>query len=265
MNPSTAAGEPTRAVLLPGSGSDEVFVRAVFAPALSGLGIELVAAAPDRDNVVPSAHQAVDRAAAHPGPLLVGGISLGAAVATAWALQHPGRAAGLLLVMPAWWGDPTGSPAAACARASAAALRQHGLARVLAAVASSSPGWLSDELARAWGRYGGVDPEALPAALDAAAAHVAPTEAALAGLAVPVGIVAVTSDALHPPAVALAAASALPQAACEQLELSAVGADPAALGRAAVRALRSAGWVRAAQPGSGSGLGSSLGSSPASC
>lgn len=257
MKPTITAAGPTRALLLPGSGSDEVFVRAVFAPALAGAGIELVAAVPDRRNVVRSGHDAVDRTAAHPGPLLVGGISLGAAVAASWALQHPGRAAGMLLVMPAWWGGPGGSPAAASARASAAALRRDGLAQVLAAVASSAPGWLGDELARAWGRYGGGDTEALPAALDAAAAHVAPTVQELAALTIPVGVVAVTGDALHPPAVALAATDVLLRAACEQLELSAVGTNLAALGCAAVRALRRAGWVPAGQPGSASGRGSS--------
>lgn len=256
MNSTNSAPAPTRALLLPGSGSDEVFVRAVFAPALDALGVELVAAAPAPRNVARSGHDAVDRAAAHPGPLLLGGISLGAAVATSWALAHPGRIEGLLLVMPAWWGDPTGSPAAASARGSASALRRDGLAQVLATVASSAPGWLSDELARAWGRYGGADPGALAAALETAAAHVAPTVAELAGLDVPVGLVAVTNDPLHPSAVALQASTVLPRAACERLRLSEIGADPAAAGHAAVRALRRAGWVPAAQTGPDSGSGS---------
>lgn len=256
MNATTGAGRPTRALLLPGSGSDEVFLRAVFAPALATLGVELVAAVPAPSNVVRAGLQAVDRAAAQPGPLLVGGISLGAAVAASWALAHRGRTEGLLLVMPAWWGDPTGSPAAASARGSAAALRRDGLTRVLAAVASSAPRWVSDELARAWGRYGGGDPVALAAALETAAGYVAPTEAELAGLDVPVGLVAVTDDPLHPPAVALRATGVLPRAACEQLRLSEVGADPAAAGHAAVRALRRAGWGPAAQAGPGSGSGS---------
>ncbi|MEO6881911.1 MAG: alpha/beta hydrolase [Mycobacteriaceae bacterium] len=256
MNPTRCAREPTRALLLPGSGSDEVFVRAVFAPALATLGVELVAAAPAARSVVRSGHEAADRAAAQPGPLLVGGISLGAAVATSWALAHRGRIDGLLLVMPAWWGDPTGSPAAAGARSSAAALRRDGLPRVLAAVAATTPGWLSDELARAWGRYATSDPGALVAALETAAHHVAPTVAELAGLDLPVGIVAVADDPLHPRAVALQASEVLPRAACEHLRLSEVGADPAVVGYAAVRALRRAGWVPAAQVGSGPVSGS---------
>jgi pimeloyl-ACP methyl ester carboxylesterase len=233
-----SVGHPVRAVLLPGSGSDDWFVRSVFAPALSALDVTLdaVAPRPGRD-VVAGYRAALDAALDGPGPLLVGGVSLGAHVATAWAAeQDPAALAGVLVALPAWTGAPDGAPAAAAARATAALVRTSGLAAAVAAARTGAPRWLSDELERAWAGYG----TGLAAALDAAAAEPAPDPATLASLAVPVGIAALVDDPVHPLAIARTWARLLPRAATRTSTLTAFGADPAVLGHAAVR-----GWQQA--------------------
>ncbi|MGQ0576039.1 MAG: alpha/beta hydrolase, partial [Pseudonocardia sp.] len=118
------------AVVLPGSGSDDVFVRAAFAGPLRALGIDLVAPVPRPGPcVVTACRTALDGARARvPGPLLVGGVSLGAHVAARWAADRGAAGiAGLLLALPAWTGPAGAAPAARAARARAAKVRAHGL------------------------------------------------------------------------------------------------------------------------------------------
>jgi pimeloyl-ACP methyl ester carboxylesterase len=232
-----------RAVVLPGSGSDEQFVRVAFEAPLRAVGIELVSPPPRRGaDVVDGYRAALDAAAAGPEPLLVGGVSLGAHVAAAWAAERSadldGRLGGLLLALPAWTGDPGGAPAAVAARATAAQVRAGGTAAALEAAAAGSPPWLAAELARAWPRYG----DGLAAALEAAAAEPGPDAAALRSLRVPAGIAALVDDPVHPLAEALRWRRWLPTASLRTTTLAALGADPSVLGRAAVR-----GWVRARQ------------------
>ncbi len=237
---------PRVAVVLPGSGSDATFVRAAFEPALRAVGIALVAPDPrPGPDVVAGYREALD-AAADGRPLLVGGISLGAQVAASWAAAQPPstRPAGLLLALPAWTGAPAGAPAALAARLSAARLRAHGLGPELAAVRAAAPGWLADELARAWAGYG----PALPDTLDAAAATPGPAEADLAGLDLPAGLAAVRDDPVHPVAVARRWRALLPRATLVEAGLDAFGADPATLGRAAVL-----GWLRSTARGPAGG------------
>lgn len=242
---------PGVAVVLPGAGSDDVFVRTAFGPALAALGVRLVAPVPRRGaDVVAGYRAALDAAAAAAaGPLLVGGVSLGAHVAAVWAGDRAGdpsgppgsaagagQVAGLLLALPAWTGPPGGAPAALAARLTAARVRSSGLDAALAAARAGVPGWLAAELERAWRGYG----RGLADALEAAADTPGPTAAALAGLAVPAGIAALADDPVHPAAVAAGWAGALPAAAVVTSRLPTVGADPATLGRAAVLA-----WLRA--------------------
>lgn len=230
-------------MLLPGSGSDEVFLDRVFTAALSTVGVRAVPVRPDPRQVVASGRRALDEALDQDGPLLVGGVSLGAAVAAQWALEHPERVSGLLLALPAWWGEPGAAPAAALASHSAGRLREHGLTAVLAEVADGSPPWLAAELRRAWTRQWPY----LPSALDQAAAHIAPTVEAVAALGIPVGLAAATDDPVHPVDVAdeLAAASRLVKV--ERVTLAQLGADPGSLGRRVVRAWVAAGGTTGAQ------------------
>ncbi|MGB3896643.1 MAG: alpha/beta hydrolase, partial [Mycolicibacter sinensis] len=83
------------AVLLPGTGSDEDYVRRAFEAPLQQVGAELIAHRPQPDRLVEGYLAALD-AAARSGPIVVGGVSIGAAVATAWALRHPGQVVAVL-------------------------------------------------------------------------------------------------------------------------------------------------------------------------
>ncbi|GAA1311126.1 alpha/beta hydrolase [Saccharothrix xinjiangensis] len=215
---------PSRAVLLPGTASDEVFVGRVFGRPLAEAGFSLVAPAA---RGVRECVEALD-AAWSGTPLLVGGVSLGAHVATAWAVRHPGRCAGVLAALPAWLGPADGAPAALAASASAAAVEAAGVEAALTGV----DGWLGDELRRAWPRYG----TRLAGVLREAAGSRAPTAAELGGVAAPVGVAACVDDPVHPLEIARTWVDALPRGALRTTTLAALGADPESLGRAALAA-----------------------------
>jgi pimeloyl-ACP methyl ester carboxylesterase len=224
--------------VLPGSGSDDVFVRSAFGGPLRELGIRLHAPRPRRGTDVVAGYRADldaawDRA---DGPLLVGGVSLGAQVAARWAAARGGGVAGLLLALPAWGGAPEGAPAALAARLTADRVRRDGLGPTLDAVRADTPPWLAAELARAWTGFG----PGLADALDAAAAEPGPADAELAALDVPAGVVGVSGDAVHPLAEARRWCALLPQAVLVTSTLAAFGADPTVLGRGALR-----GWSAA--------------------
>lgn len=222
------------ALMLPGSGSDEVFVRSVFAGPLTAAGIALNA-----PETPPGAQLAVgfltmiDSAAnASPGPLLLGGISFGAHLAAEWAVRNPGRCAGLLLALPAWAGEPGTAPASQAARASADLVERVGLDKALELSVAGVAPWLANELTRAWRRHGA----GLAASLRLAAARPAPALEALKELDIPVGIAACVDDPVHPAEVARAWAGALPRAVVRETTLDRLGADRESLGRAAVEA-----------------------------
>lgn len=223
-------------VLLPGTGSDDDYVYRAFSPALHDCGAVVVTPAPEPERLVEGYRQALN-AAAHSGPIVAGGVSIGAAVATAWAAAQPDLAIGVLAALPAWTGAPDGAPAALAARYSAQMLRRDGLIASVAQMREGSPAWLGDELARSWA---GQWPE-LPDAMDEASRYVAPTLDELARLAVPLGLAAATDDQVHPVEVALDWVAAAPRAALRTVTLTEMGADPAALGRACVAALLEAG------------------------
>lgn len=230
-------------VLLPGSGSDEIFVRTAFEQPLRAVGLTVHTSAPRTGAAVVQGHlDALEAAAAASDgrSLLVGGVSLGAQVAVRWTADRLARGrpgpVGLLLALPAWTGGPDGAPAALAAAASAAGLRRDGLSATLAGVRDGVPGWLAEELTRAWTRHG---PE-LADALDVTAATAGPTDAQLARVVVPVGLVGLADDPLHPEAVARHWHSLLPRSALVTSTLDALGRDRACLGRAAALA-----WLRA--------------------
>ncbi len=224
-------------VLLPGAGSDDVYLRRAFAGPLTDAGAVLRAAAPDPDGLVDGYLRALNEAAARHDRIAVGGISLGAAVAANWALEHPQHTVAVLAALPAWTGAPGGAPAAVAARETAAALRRDGLDAATAALRSSSPGWLADELARSWQRQW----PALPDALDEAAAYAAPTIAELRRVATPMGLAAARDDPIHPYSVAAEWASAAPHAALHPVTLDEFGPRPETLGAACLAALASIG------------------------
>lgn len=219
-------------VLLPGTGSDDDYVYRAFSSPLHDVGATVVTPRPEPARLVAAYLDGLNDAA-RLGPVAVGGVSIGAAVATSWALAHPEQCIAVLAALPAWTGEPGAATAALTARHSAFVLRRDGLGSAIAAMRESSPLWLGEELTRSWvGQW----PD-LPDAMDEAAAYVAPTSDELAGLAVPMGVVAATDDPVHPVEVALEWVAAAPRAALRTVTLDEFGADPAALGRAAVTAL----------------------------
>ena len=76
-------------VLLPGTGSDDDYVYRAFAGLLHDAGAVVLAQRPEPSRLVAGYLEALDEAARQ-GPIAVGGVSIGAAVAVAWALAHPG-------------------------------------------------------------------------------------------------------------------------------------------------------------------------------
>ncbi|WP_217709687.1 alpha/beta fold hydrolase [Amycolatopsis sp. Hca4] len=228
----TSAIRVPAAVLLPGTGSDEVFVRSVFEGPLRAIGVPLIAPPPPPGGALADGYlAALDTLADEHGTLLVGGISFGAHLAAEWAVRHPARCGGLLAALPAWNGDPGPAPAALAATLTADLVARSGVDAALAQTAGS-PDWLRAELDRAWRRHGG----GLADGLRVAAGRPSPTLAELAGLAVPAGVGTCTDDPVHPTKVAAEWAGALPRAALGETTLTALGTDRESLGRATVLA-----------------------------
>jgi pimeloyl-ACP methyl ester carboxylesterase len=219
-------------VLLPGTGSDENYVYRAFSRPAREIGAVLVTPRPRPERLIDGYLAALD-AAAREGPIAVGGVSIGAAVAAAWALAHPDRTVAVLAALPAWAGPPGAAPAAVAARYSASQLRADGLAAATTQMRASSPPWLADELSRSWGAQW----PHLPDAMEEAAAYVAPSCGELAGLAAPLAVVAAVDDPIHPLQAGVDWVAAAPRAALRTVTLDEIGADPAALGAACLRAL----------------------------
>lgn len=227
--------EGVSAVLLPGTGSDEDYLRRAFAEPLGEAGARLVAVAPRPTGLVAGYLKALDEAGAG-RPVVVGGVSLGAAVALSWALRHPERVVAVLAALPPWIGAPGSAPAALSARHTAALLRRDGLDAAVAAMASSSPAWLAGELSRSWRRQW----PALPGALEEAAGYVAPTARQLSRLRPPMGVAAAADDPIHPLDVARQWVSTAPHAGLRTVPLTTFGPEPEALGAACLEALDAA-------------------------
>ncbi len=223
-------------VLLPGTGSDDNYVARAFGGPLKQVAAVLVTPPPQPESLIDGYLRALDDAA-RAGPIAVGGISIGAAVAAAWALAHPGQAVAVLAALPPWTGAPGPAPAALAARHSAAQLRRDGLAATTTQMRASSPPWLAEELTRSWR----VQWPLLPNAMEEAAAYVAPGRADLARLNAPLGVVAAVDDPIHPLQVGADWVSAAPHAALRTVTLDELGADAAGLGAACLAALADAG------------------------
>ncbi len=220
------------AVLLAGTGSDDDYVYRAFAAALHEVGAVVVTPRPHPDRLIEGYLSDIDNAA-RMGAILVGGVSIGAAVAANWALAHPTRAVAVLAALPPWTGSPATAPAALAARHSAEILRRDGLASATSQMRASSPAWLADELTRSWvGQW-----PSLPEAMEAAARYPAPTCAELERLAVPMGVASATDDPVHPLEVGVEWVAAAPMAALRTVTLHEMGVEPSVLGKACVAAL----------------------------
>ncbi len=228
-------------VLLPGTGSDDDYLHRAFSGPLRQAGAVLMAHRPHPEHLIDGYLAALDTAAEKYAPIAVGGVSIGAAVAAAWALAHPGRTVAVLAALPAWTGSPEKAAAAHAARYSACRLRRDGLAVATAQLRASSPAWLADELTRSWAQQW----PALPDALEEAAAYTGPSRADLSRLSAPLGVAAAIDDPVHPLHVGAEWVTAAPRAALRTVTLDQIGAEPAALGAACLAALAGAGGLAA--------------------
>ena len=222
-------------VLLPGTGSDDVYVNRAFSGPLRNAGARVVTPPPTPNRLVDGYVSALDNAARE-GPIAVGGISIGAAVAAAWALANPGHTVAVLAALPAWAGPPGSAPAALAARYSASRLRVDGLAASTAQMRASSPTWLAEELTRSWQAQWPL----LPDAMEEAAAYIAPSCDELNSLAAPLGVAAAVDDPIHPLQVGIDWVAAAPHAGLRTGTLDQIGADSATLGSACLAALADA-------------------------
>jgi pimeloyl-ACP methyl ester carboxylesterase len=220
--------------MLPGTGSDDDYIARAFGAPLRDLGARIAARPPQPAQLIGGYLANLDEAA-RCGPIAVGGVSIGAAVAAAWALQHPDRTVAVLAALPAWTGEPGSAPASVAAMHSARQLRRLGLAATTTQMRASSPRWLAEELTRSWREQWPY----LPDAMEEAAAYIAPTRAQLQRLTAPMGIVAATDDPIHPLEIGREWAAAAPHAALRTVTLDQMGADPAVLGVACLAALGS--------------------------
>ena len=75
-----------RAVVLPGTGSDDDYITRAFGGPLRDAGAALLAPRPQPTRLIDGYLSALDDAGRE-GPIVVGGVSIGAAVAVAWALR----------------------------------------------------------------------------------------------------------------------------------------------------------------------------------
>ena len=224
-------------VLLPGTGSDDDYLARALAGPLERAGADVISVTPEPQRLVTGYFEALDRAleqSGDPGRIVVGGVSLGAALAARWAVAHPRHTVAVLAVLPPWTGAPGSAPAAVSARHTAATLRRDGLDATTAAMQASSPQWLADELTRSWHKQW----PALPAAMEEAAAYVAPEAEDLRRLNVPLAVVAASDDAIHPAQVAADWVSWAPRAALRTVRLAEFGPKPTLLGQACVEALQ---------------------------
>lgn len=170
------------------------------------------------------------------GARFVGGVSLGGHVAVGYAARG-GDVDGVVACLPAWTGRavPGEGPHAAVA----AEVEAVGIGALLERFAADDVmvPWLRRVLIRDWSVH---DRESLRAALIALDGALAPTDAELGALGMPLGVVGWPDDPGHPLDVARHWAERAPQGRLVQTTLEAMEDDPTALGLAAVHALRGA-------------------------
>lgn len=233
------------ALLVPGAGSTPDFLERAFAGPLGRQGFRL--ASMDLRGVRPGEELgALDDAVGAWAPTVLGGVSFGAHLAARWTASRALAGAGrprtsvrtVLAVMPAWTGAP--GRLAGLTAVSATRIAAHGSAALLAELdrevpATSDTRWIVEELCRAWPTWGDA---ALAEHLHQVAQAPGPTLAELGSLSVPLAVVALGGDLLHPAEIASGWAVAAGRTALVHVAAAVAGRDSDALGVAAVRALQ---------------------------
>ncbi len=233
-------------IVMPGTGSDADFVARAFRTGATACDARLVALEPESD-LVSSYQQRLDALTASGEDFLVGGVSIGAAIAVDWVLRssYTDRCRGVLAALPPWSGEVGDSLAAASARITADAVERDGVEPTIDAMIATSPAWLGAELARSWRS---LADRGLTAQLRAASTYRAPTLAEIAALPVPLGVAAAPDDPLHPIDVGRDWVAAVSRGALCEVPLTEFGPDEQLLGRACVDAWRQASATTPAEP-----------------
>jgi pimeloyl-ACP methyl ester carboxylesterase len=217
------------AVIAHGAGSTADFVHRIFDEPFAAVGYAVVSW-DRRTPVVDAADEFADLVRRNRATL-VGGISVGAILATNLALSNVDLD-GLVVALP---------PPPRNSAATGTPPRIDDVAALIDDVAREAIPWVAAEIRAAWSTY---DPAELARELHTASTAPPPSLGDLARCRVATGIVAMADDPVHPVAVAEAWQRAIPRSAMETVQLHAPANGLAVIGHAAVRA-----WQRAAQPG----------------
>lgn len=235
--------ESWRILVLHGAGSTARTARALLDPLWEASlpGAVEVTAPEDRTGDVETIAEEAGRwlidSARTPGPRLIAGISLGAHAAMLSLARTPADVHPTVAVaaLPAWSGDPDDT--AALTALAGREVASHGITATLRRIRSQAQPhqeWIVEALDRDWPAY---TEQSLPAVLSQAARSRAPDDRDLAIIAIPVLLLGMADDRLHPDTVVREWAGALPQARALVIEpgQGAGFADPEAV--TALRAL----------------------------
>lgn len=184
-----------RVVMAHGAGSSADFLAAAF-PA-EALGVAEGRYVDDRTGSLGAVMTGLAAAATPDRATILAGVSLGAHAAARLLSRSdlPPHIVGGLLVMPAWTGPP--DAVAALTATAAEALSVLGPEGVLAELDPAD--WVTPQLAAAWQLR---EPADLVAELATAATQPGPDPEMLAGIRLPVAVIALRDDPLHPLSVA---------------------------------------------------------------
>lgn len=220
-----------RLVMAHGAGSESTFLAEAF-PATSA-GVADTRYVDDRTGRLGPVMTALAAAATTDLPTILGGVSLGAHGAARLLSRPdlPGHIVAGLLVMPAWTGPP--DRVADMTGAAAQAVDVLGPDGVLAELDPDD--WVTSLLTRAWGKRSA---DALVSELRTAADQPGPTDDQLSAITVPVVLVALRDDPLHPVQVAQHWAELIPRAHVVKLGREEPADDLTVFGRAAADGLR---------------------------
>jgi pimeloyl-ACP methyl ester carboxylesterase len=217
-----------RAVIAHGAGSSADFVSRAFGEPLAAAGYDVVSW--DRRTPVAAADLELAELVARTGATIVGGMSVGALLATRFALSPEGaRLDGLLVALP----PPP--PRADTTDDDDAGVPE--VDELIELACRTAVPWVAAEIRAAWPTY---EPMELLRELRTASVATTPTAAELAKCRVPTGVVALADDPVHPVEIAAMWANAIPRAALETVPLTGPATGVSVIGAAAVRA-----WQRA--------------------
>lgn len=219
-----------RLVMAHGAGSDSGFLSQAFTA--GDMGVTDTRFVDDRTGLITAVMNGLAAAATPDRPTVLGGVSLGAHAAARLLARHdrPQHIVAGVLVMPAWTSGP--DRLADLTSAAADALAALGPEGVLAELDPHD--WVTPLLRTAWSRR---QPSALVAELRTAALQPGPTRQELGAIEIPVVILALRDDPLHPIQVARSWQQWIPRAHIVELDRGAPDGDLAVFGRRAAEAL----------------------------